>query len=77
MSYAVGYKGVWSAGGYYFWIPMVAPFCGCLFGGILYDLCIYTGPTPINTAWFGLKELTKPKQAISDRIEMQEKDGLV
>lgn len=21
MSYALGYKGVWSAGGYYFWIP--------------------------------------------------------
>lgn len=28
---------------------MVAPFCGCLFGGFLYDVFIYTGPeSPIN-----------------------------
>jgi len=59
MSYAVGYgHGVWSAGGYYFWIPMVAPFCGCTFGAILYDLFIYTGPeTPLNKPYFGLKSL--------------------
>ena len=34
---------VWSAGNYYFWIPMVAPFCGCTFGGWLYDMFIFTG----------------------------------
>ncbi|KAF7185583.1 Glycerol uptake/efflux facilitator protein [Pseudocercospora fuligena] len=78
MSYAVGYgHEVWSAGGYYFWIPMVAPFCGCLFGGVLYDLCIYTGPSPINTPWFGLKELLKPREALEQRIEAQKKDGIV
>jgi len=28
---------------------MVAPFLGCLFGGLLYDVFIYTGPeSPIN-----------------------------
>ena len=44
MSYALGYgHEVWSAGGYYFWIPMVAPFLGCLFGGWLYDVFIFTG----------------------------------
>jgi len=53
MSYAVGYgHDVWSAGGYYFWIPMVAPFCGCTFGALLYDLFIYTGPeSPMNLPW--------------------------
>ncbi len=34
---------VWSAGNYYFWIPMVAPFFGCTFGGWLYDVFIFTG----------------------------------
>jgi aquaglyceroporin related protein len=59
MSYIVGYgSNVWSAGEYYFWVPMVAPFCGCLFGGLLYDVFIYTGPeSPINKPWWGLKGL--------------------
>ncbi|KFY37909.1 hypothetical protein V495_06868 [Pseudogymnoascus sp. VKM F-4514 (FW-929)] len=59
MSYILGYgPGVWSAGGYYFWIPVVAPFCGCVFGGFLYDAFIYTGPeSPLNKKWWGLKEL--------------------
>lgn len=44
VSYMLGYgTGVWSAGGYYFWIPMVAPFFGCTFGGWLYDTFIFTG----------------------------------
>ena len=63
MSYAVGYgHEVWSAGGYYFWIPIVASFLGCTFGGFLYDVFIYTGPeSPINTPWLGLKRLVLPK----------------
>ena len=62
MSYIVGYgHEVWSAGGYYFWIPMVAPFLGCAFGGFLYDVFIYTGPeSPINTPWLGLKRILRP-----------------
>ena len=44
MSYMLGYgHEVWSAGNYYFWIPMVAPFFGCTFGGWLYDMFIFTG----------------------------------
>jgi aquaglyceroporin related protein, other eukaryote len=59
MSYILGYgHEVWSAGGYYFWIPMVAPFCGCTFGGFLYDFFIYTGPeSPVNSPWLGFKYL--------------------
>jgi aquaglyceroporin related protein len=78
MSYAVGYgHEVWSAGGYYFWIPMVAPFLGCLFGGFLYDVFIYTGPSPINTPYMGLGKLFRPKEAIKERLEVQKKEGLV
>jgi aquaglyceroporin related protein len=44
MSYFLGYgHEVWSAGNYYFWVPMVAPFCGTTFGGWLYDMFIFTG----------------------------------
>lgn len=78
MSYAVGYgPEVWSAGGYYFWIPMVAPFCGCVFGGLLYDTFIFTGPSPINSPWLGLHKVVHPKRTISDRVELQKKEGLV
>ncbi|THX36915.1 aquaglyceroporin like protein [Aureobasidium pullulans] len=55
MSYFLGYgHGVWSAGGYYFWIPMVSPFFGCVFGGFLYDLLMFTGESPINEEWMGI-----------------------
>ena len=49
-----------SAGNYYFWIPMVAPFFGCTFGGWLYDMFLFTGDSPINTPWMGLKRFIKP-----------------
>lgn len=78
MSYAVGYgPAVWSAGGYYFWVPMVAPFCGCLFGGVLYDLAIYTGPSPVNTPWFGLNTFFHPRRAALKRMRLQRKEGIV
>ncbi|KAF2170213.1 hypothetical protein M409DRAFT_64544 [Zasmidium cellare ATCC 36951] len=77
-TYCVGYgSDVWSAGGYYFWIPMVAPFPGCLFGGILYDLFIFTGQSPINQPWFGLGQLVNPRKAIQDRLRHQKEQGLV
>jgi aquaglyceroporin related protein len=62
MSYILGYgPEVWSAGDYYFWVPLVASFVGCTFGGFLYDAFIYTGPeSPINTPWMGLKRLVRP-----------------
>ncbi|KAL9117669.1 MAG: hypothetical protein Q9187_005793 [Circinaria calcarea] len=50
MTYALGYgPEVWSSNRYYFWIPMVAPFPGCIFGGFLYDIFIYTGESPATT----------------------------
>jgi len=61
MSYFVGYSSeVWSAGDYYFWVPMVAPFPGCMFGAFLYDAFIYTGPdSPLNQPNFGMDRYTK------------------
>ena len=44
MTDCLGYGNeVWTAAGHYFWIPMVAPFLGCLFGAWLYDMFLYTG----------------------------------
>lgn len=62
MSYMLGYpKEVWTTGNYYFWVPCIAPFFGCLFGAFLYDLLIFTGESPINTPWLGLKRLVRRK----------------
>jgi aquaglyceroporin related protein, other eukaryote len=72
MSYILGYGSeVWSAGNYYFWIPIVAPLCGTLFGGFLYDAFIYTGPeSPINTPWLGLKALVAGRYLKKDKREL-------
>ncbi|RFU81924.1 aquaglyceroporin [Trichoderma arundinaceum] len=65
VSYMIGYgHEVWSAGGYYFWIPMVAPFLGCAFGGFLYDVFIFTGNSPINTPMLGLQRLFRPRKSV-------------
>ncbi|GAO49735.1 hypothetical protein G7K_3878-t1 [Saitoella complicata NRRL Y-17804] len=59
-SYAAGYgSGVWTAGNSYWWIPCVAPFCGCLFGGLVYDLLLFTGDSPVNRPNFGLWRSSK------------------
>ncbi|SMQ50022.1 unnamed protein product [Zymoseptoria tritici ST99CH_3D7] len=78
MTWALGYgNAVWTTGNYYFWIPTTAPFLGCLTGGIIYDACIYTGPSPINTPWFGLKKLFNPKRAVQERLESQKDAGAI
>lgn len=33
---------------------MVMPCVGCVFGGFLYDLLLFTGESPINTPYMGL-----------------------
>lgn len=55
-------------------VPIVAPMCGTLFGGFLYDAFIYTGPeSPVNTPYLGLPYLIKPWEWIrlrqSERTE--------
>jgi hypothetical protein len=59
---------------------MVAPFCGCAFGGFLYDLFIYTGESPVNTPWMGLKQIFYPKYAIKARkarFRREKEEGIV
>lgn len=58
LSNAVGYpREVWSAGGYYFWVPLLMPFVGALAGSFLYDALVFTGPSPVNSPWLGFKRL--------------------
>lgn len=61
LSYAVGYGNeVWTAGHYYFWVPMLAPFAGCLLGGFIYDVFVYTGAeSPVNAPYFGLRRVRR------------------
>lgn len=79
MSYIVGYgPEVWTAGNYYFWVPMVASFVGCMFGGFLYDLFIYTGPeSPINSPWFGIPYIVNPARWIAERRSERENERYV
>lgn len=81
MSHAVGYgPQVWSAGNYYFWVPMIAPFFGCVFGAFLYDVFIFTGESPVNTPWLGLKRVFVPSHAAAAmrrRQERNKRDDLV
>lgn len=51
---------------------MVCPFIGCAFGGFLYDMLIYTGKSPINTPYLGLKRLVKPDK---ERIKKAIREG--
>jgi len=56
MSFFLGYgHEVWAAGNYYFWIPMIAPFFGCTFGGWLYDMFIFTGESIPNGSLSSLR----------------------
>lgn len=43
---------------------MVAPFFGCLAGGGLYDLFIYTGESPINSPYMGFNRFFKPRRSV-------------
>lgn len=44
MTYFLGYGNeVWTAAGHYFWVPLIAPIFGCVFGGWLYDMFLKTG----------------------------------
>lgn len=43
---------------------MVAPFLGCLFGGFLYDVFLFTGESPINTPMLGFKRFLQPRRSV-------------
>ncbi|ERF76219.1 hypothetical protein EPUS_04296 [Endocarpon pusillum Z07020] len=78
MSYFLGYgHEVWSAGGYYFWVPMVAPFFGCAFGGWLYDMFLFTGVSPINTPYVGLQRLVRPRRSVWSNTYQDRHSGVV
>ncbi|KAK5702531.1 glycerol channel [Elasticomyces elasticus] len=75
MSYFLGYgHEVWSAGGYYFWIPMIAPFFGCTFGGFLYDVLLFTGESPINTPYMGLYRFIPGMRHAYDGVSFNAED---
>ncbi|KAF9999316.1 glycerol channel [Entomortierella chlamydospora] len=41
--------GVFTRQGWYFWVPIVAPFLGAIGGAFTYDLLVYSsGPSPLN-----------------------------
>ncbi|KAI1001192.1 hypothetical protein K3495_g7007 [Podosphaera aphanis] len=64
MTYFLGYGNeVWTASGHYFWVPAFAPFFGCLFGGWLYDVFLYTGESPVNTPYMGLQRIFRVRSS--------------
>jgi aquaglyceroporin related protein len=49
---------------------MIAPFFGCSLGGFLYDLFIYTGESPLNTPWMGMKRIIHPtRKGVKEAIQ--------
>jgi hypothetical protein len=50
-------------------VPMICPFIGGTFGGFLYDLLIFTGESPINTPFLGLKRIVRPtRQGVKEAV---------
>ncbi|RMX96741.1 hypothetical protein D0866_16367 [Hortaea werneckii] len=69
----LGYgSGLWTNASYYFWIPLVAPFIGAMIGGFIYDFFVYTGASPVNAPWLGLKLLVSPKEEERNRDARKE-----
>ncbi|KAF2768627.1 aquaporin [Teratosphaeria nubilosa] len=76
VSYMIGYgPNVWRAGDYYFWVPMVAPFCGAFIGGLLYDVLLFTGESPINSPYFGLYKLSPGLRREWDGVSWSDERG--
>ncbi|KAH8807641.1 putative aquaglyceroporin [Xylogone sp. PMI_703] len=69
LSYYLGYGSeVWTAGGYYFWVPIIVPFVGCVSGGWIYDMFLYTGKSPANVPWLVLKRIIFHHQHDKDQL---------
>ncbi|KAI0099424.1 aquaporin-like protein [Daldinia grandis] len=76
----LGYDGAWSAFDGYSWIPVVVPFIATISGAVAYDLFIYTGDSPINSANLGFNNLCskirgKPKKRQVDEEENRWSDN--
>jgi len=55
-------------------MPLILPFVGAIFGGFLYDLLVFTGPSPINTPYLGLRKVFRPDLKHQDRVIKQSED---
>ena len=52
---------------------MVAPFCGCLAGGGLYDLLMYDGTdSPINQPYLGFDRFFRPSRRVWSNTRRKE-----
>lgn len=56
---------------------MVAPWLGCMFGGFLYDVFIYTGKSPVNSPYMGLAHIFHPRKEIRKKVEAQKEMNMV
>jgi len=48
---------------------MVSPFFGCLFGGFLYDMLLFTGESPMNEPYWGLYRIIPGMRHAYDGVE--------
>lgn len=55
-------------------MPLILPFVGAIFGGFLYDLLVFTGPSPINTPYLGLRKVFRPDLEHQDRAIKKAED---
>ncbi|KAL1640900.1 glycerol channel [Diplodia intermedia] len=79
LSSAVGYpREVWTTGNYYFWVPLLMPFVGAVAGSFFYDALVFTGPSPVNSPWLGMKRFFDrdiQKQNSRERVEARRNDS--
>lgn len=52
---------------------MICPFIGTAFGGFLYDALIFTGESPLNTPWMGVKRVVRPN-AVNKKLADEEEE---
>ncbi|KAL1898404.1 glycerol channel [Ceratocystis pirilliformis] len=65
VSYLLGYgTEVFSASQWYFWVPLVAPCCGCLVGGAVHDLVSGNDESPLRQLldWISGDSIIKRKR---------------
>ncbi len=70
----LGYGGdMWSAYGYYFWVPIIAPFVGTFIGGGLYDIFCFKGrESPINQPGLGFSRRYNTKGDLESRTAIND-----